>query len=50
MYTLSETCPQCGSDDIEVIDRVRNADTWQKENRCICNSCGYDWHETIEEE
>ena len=46
MYTLSEKCPECGSDEMQVIDWVRNEETLEYENRCLCLTCGHDWHET----
>ena len=41
-------CPECGGNEIQVIDRILNEETREYENRCICWSCGHDWHETEE--
>lgn len=48
IYTLPEHCPECGDNEIQVIDRILNEETREYENRCICWSCGHDWHETEE--
>ena len=48
IYTLTEHCPECGGNEIQVIDRILNEETREYENRCICWSCGHDWHETEE--
>ena len=46
-YTFKH-CPECGGNEIQVIDRILNEETREYENRCICWSCGHDWHETEE--
>lgn len=48
MYTLTDTCPECGSDDINVIDREfdRTAQCFRYRHYCIC--CGHDWWEEEE--
>lgn len=43
-----ENCPECGSDEIQIIDRVWNAETQKKELRYLCWSCDHDWHEEQE--
>ncbi|MBS5533126.1 hypothetical protein KH017_20250 [bacterium] len=48
IYTLPEHCPECGGNEIQVIDRILNEETREYENRCICWSCGHDWHEAEE--
>ena len=50
MYTLTDTCSECGSDDINVIDREfdRTSQCFRYRHYCIC--CGHDWWEEEEEE
>ena len=48
IYTLPEHCPECGGNEIQVIDRILNEKTREYENRSICWSCGHDWHEAEE--
>lgn len=45
MYTIVDVCPDCGSDDIMVIDRMWDYDEDCYTIRHICNKCGNDWHE-----
>lgn len=45
MYTIVDVCPDCGSDDIVVIDRVWDYDEQVYLARHICNKCGNDWDE-----
>ena len=44
-YTIVDECPDCGSDDIMVIDRVWDYDEQVYLVRHICNKCGNDWNE-----
>ena len=44
-----ENCPECGSDEIQIIDRVWNEETQKKELRYLCRMCDHDWHEEVEE-
>ena len=48
IYTLTELCPECGGNEIQVIDRILNEEIREYDNRCICWSCGHDWHEPEE--
>ena len=48
IYTLTEHCPECGGNELQVIDRILNEETREYENRSICWSCGHDWHEAEE--
>ena len=47
-YTATESCPECGSYEIEVIDLIWNPEEQQNEQRCICWTCQHDWHELEE--
>ena len=47
-YTATESCPECGSYEIEVIDHIWNPEEQQNEQRCICWTCQHDWHELEE--
>lgn len=47
MWPECEKCPECGSDNIQEIDR------WIEEHefrvvRYICHDCNADWHEELE--
>lgn len=49
MYTLVDSCPECGSEEIQVIDSFFNAEEQVTEYRHICMNCNHDWYETEEE-
>lgn len=38
-YTVVDTCPECGSENIQVIDRYVDLDTGLTEVRHICWEC-----------
>ena len=45
MYTVTDVCPDCGSDDIVAIDSMFDNDEDCYVIRHICNNCGNDWYE-----
>ena len=54
MYTLTDMCPACRSEDITVIDREFDRTSQCFRYRHYCSCCGNDWWEEgesdIEEE
>ncbi|MDD4840286.1 MAG: hypothetical protein PHE93_06465 [Clostridia bacterium] len=44
-----DLCPECGSGDIQVIDRIFDEECREYGNRCICWACNHDWHVTEEQ-
>ena len=50
-YTASESCPECGSYEIEVIDHIWNPEEQQNEQRCIAglvSTIGTNWRKINE--
>lgn len=41
-------CPECGSGDIQVIERIFDEECREYEKRCICWSCNHYWHIPVE--
>jgi transposase-like protein len=46
-YTTVSKCPECGSENIQVIDIIEEYGT--TDVRHVCWDCDYDWHEYEEE-
>lgn len=49
-YTVVTECPECGSENIQVIDRYVDLDTGLTEVRHICWDCDNDWLEELNED
>lgn len=47
-YTLTESCPECGSEEIQVIDREYDYEDECHKARHICWTCNHDWWEEEE--
>lgn len=44
MIEVSERCPECGGDNIQIIDYGRDLDTNLRYARVVCFDCNADWH------
>ena len=49
VYLMVTECIECGSEDIFEIDRFFDDEEEQYVQRIVCNHCGNDWHEPIED-
>lgn len=45
---FEEICPECGSENIQIIDHPWNEEEIRREKRWTCWDCDHDWH-TYEE-
>lgn len=44
-YLMSPDCPDCGSEDVDLIDTLRDGDWEIRQYRC--NKCGHVWTERV---